>query len=269
MKIYLAGGFGNNLFQLYLANLLRKKGITVDLFSNLTEKNIITSLLGWTIHENELSKLRIKTKRENFLIFLFDFFKLSFSRLLSSPFMNAYYDSNKTKAFLKEEFLDKLIRNNIISGYFQYSELLSLKELEEFKTTYFAELSSDKKLHTCLHLRGGDLINENIQLLDFYRRSINYLGVKDVNIISNDKNLVKLFTQANKDLRLSVLSSESPLNDFMNMANCENLICSKSTFSLWSGLIGSQNFVILPEDKKINFYENNAPLEIGKKFKIL
>ena len=64
MKIYLAGGFGNNLFQLYLVNLLRKKGVSVDLFSNLTEKNIITSLLGWTIHENELSKLRITTRKK-------------------------------------------------------------------------------------------------------------------------------------------------------------------------------------------------------------
>ena len=81
--------------------------------------------------------------------------------------------------------------------------------------------------------------------------------------------MVKLFTQANKDLKLSIISSQSPLNDFMNMANCENLICSKSTFSLWSGLIGSQNFVILPENKKINFYDNDAPLEISKKFKIL
>lgn len=269
MKIYLAGGFGNNLFQLYLANLLRKKGVSVDLFSNLTEKNIITSLLGWTIHENELSKLRITTKKESFPIFLFDFLKLSFSKLLGSTFMNAYYDSNNTKRLFKEEFLDKLIRNNIISGYFQYSELLSLGELEEFKRIYFAELSLDKKLHTCLHLRGGDLINENIKLLDFYRRAIDYLDVKEVNIISNDKNLVKLFTQANKDLKLSIISSQSPLNDFMNMANCENLICSKSTFSLWSGLIGSQNFVILPENKKINFYENDAPLEISKKFKIL
>ena len=51
IKLYLSGGFGNILFQLFYGKILEENYI-VQYVDYLTKKNLITSLAGWTIHKN-------------------------------------------------------------------------------------------------------------------------------------------------------------------------------------------------------------------------
>ena len=85
-KIWLMGGFGNVLFQILAFNVISKNNDQVFYVKILTEKNLITKFLGWTIHERLYEDLINKYKiheiglLKSSIIILISFLSKKFNR---------------------------------------------------------------------------------------------------------------------------------------------------------------------------------------------
>lgn len=267
IRIYLSGGLGNNLFQIYCASILEKKGKKVVFVDNLLKKNLVTKLLNWSIHESQLEKINIKTKKINLINFYFDMAMLFVSKIFSSKFFGYFYDSNQLNNIDCETCIDYFDNVKVISGYLQYPTLITEEDLESLKN----KLNIFKKNHQnnkkVIHLRGGDLLDANKKLSQYYLNCIEELGFdQEFTLITNDISFRESFTNKNTKLSFNTISNTDPIDDFIFMMGCKHLVCSYSTFSLWSGLLGDQETVFIPRFDSDNLFSKKAMINLPKRF---
>ncbi len=267
IKIYLSGGLGNNLFQIYLALLQEKKGKEIIFADNLLTRNIATKFLNWSIHENQLNELNIETKKINFVEFYFDMAILFLSKIFSAKIFGYFYDSNHLNDMNYENILNYFDEIKVISGYFQYPSLIKEEDLKLLKT----KLSISNKIHKnnnkVIHLRGGDLLNQNSKLNQYYLNCIEQLGFdQEYTLITNDINFRESFLNKNNKYTFKNKTNVRPIDDFIYMMSCNNLVCSYSTFSLWAGLLGDHQSVFIPIFEDDNFFSKKAMISLPKRF---
>ena len=229
-KIWLMGGIGNNLFQIFFGYILEKSNNKVYYVENLTKSNWITKFLGWTIHDDTFKFFLDDNKiiqSSNFTILLG-----LISKKINTNFLKVLY--------FNEINSENLYKANNYFGYYQSKFFLEKYE-EEFKDfcskVYINLLSKNFKgsAKTVVHFRGGDSLWAK-------QHAGYYLGVKkriekieNVLIISDDIDAAKNYF--GEPINFTFRRSPSPLRRFSNDSfSFIYILCSKHFFLVGSTL---------------------------------
>ena len=201
-----------------------------------------------------------------------------------SIFKNKEYFSNKKILDLgKKNFLINLkncfenkkyivLEPGILGDhFFEYlfadpSNIIKIKE--KYKISKFEENSNLNNI--AIHFRGTDFEEWNKDaILDFeyYRNSIDYCLeslTSDIEfyIFTDDVNLdaylqtVEYMKESNLNFHLGDTDKEA-IYDFSIMSECDVVISSPSTFSIWAGILGKQKKIIHSQKWIENRVQNN------------
>ena len=272
IKIYLAGGFGNNLYQLFAAYCLSKiknKSVEIDrtfIFENFFTKILkIPSATSWTIHKDVSSLLLNDIFRD--LEFNINN-KLSFNGFVET--INYLLKRTISKLF-KIDFIEKHAQKKVLSfvqstkyskiflplGYYYnlpYKNFSNHFLLDFSKAlNYSIEKYLYKKLNSIekqklenigpkdaiLHYRGGD--TRDICQFDYYRDALLKLCEKEkfekIYILTDDYERFKKTFSKKISLNFEMLDLKDILADFYALSKAGNVIASNSTFSWWAIVI--------------------------------
>lgn len=258
-KIWLMGGFGNILFQILVYNILIKKKLKVKFVETLTNKNIFTKLLKWTIHEKSYYDLidknqiiKISNLKATLIFFI----------ALMSKIKNKGY--NKSSFYNKELKLSDLISSNIF-GYFQDKSFLedNREEIVSLGKKIRNIYGEDKNL-IVVHYRKGDSIwvRECKEYYEKVRLIIDNEN-REVIIVTDSIEDAKLFFNGCNNIK--IIKSENAIQDFRYLVSANIIFCGPSTFSWWAAHSLKENSIIycpkILEDK-LGFYFENQTLFI-------
>lgn len=222
------GGFGNILFQILAYNVLLKKEKRPLLFVKiLTEENILTKLLKWTIHQNLFYDLIDDKKYHRpsmFYAFTITFFgmisKISNFKFRFSTFFNGDLDIADNKA------------DNIF-GYFQEKEFLERNRMEVMSLGKLlgTKYRSVETHELVVHYRKGD---SNWATDDYYKKVKEHLLYETSKIIVVTDSLKDAADFFSDIKECKVVRSSNALDDFKIMLSAKKLYCAPSTFSWWA-----------------------------------
>ncbi len=247
MIIRLAGGLGNQIFQLGAGLLLAEKSKC---------KSIVIDVSGLSKYEerrnNSLTVFFDLTKLNVEIIFKQSFFtKFRLPKLLPFNFSNypLVGDRNFQKAMQNtNKFL-------WLDGYFQTCLLHKnfYKEIELLKPLFNPQYLP-KKQGCVIHVRGGDFVKlgwNDVASSEFYANSIRKMqkdyGVKDFYVVTDDRDYAKSMLKNIKPLFIGGSIQE----DFHLIGRFQFRILSSSTFALWSSALGcnsEKGAVIAPDE---------------------
>ena len=223
------GGFGNVLFQLLASRVMIKKNIAVEYVNILTEKNIFTKVLNWTIHErlyNDLiPKGKIKNKIPMIKVFIIILIGLISKRLRYKNRISTFYNNFNI-------FEEPYSKN--IFGYFQEKTFLKenqeeiLKLGKEIKNIYSQEESK-----IIVHYREGDShwAKENKTYYESVRELIKCEVEKVYIATDSPKEALEFFSECPN---VELTNAKNAMDDFIHMVNAKKLYCAPSTFSWWA-----------------------------------
>lgn len=268
ITIYLMGGFGNQLSQIYMGFLIAESGRRVILVDNLLYKNFISKIFKLYIHEYILDKFIINNK--NITIKTNSFFK----SLVDMLFLNLSYKLNitifkKYKFDLGNECINflELKAASVICGYWQNGSIYDENNLKNFKEQLQIKVPpgfNTNPIKVGIHFRGGDKPVNKRMNANYYKKCLNKLSEKSYIVFTDDKNeAAKIFTD--KNIKFEFSESKSAFQDFLKMLNSESLICSESTFCFWSALLSEKKIVMIPNSKHFHFIKNNCFQEYKEK----
>jgi hypothetical protein len=243
--VRLAGGLGNQIFQLGAALLLAEK-------SNI--KHIVID--DYALHNYE-------AKRKNELLNFFDFnkndieikFRYNFITKLRLPkfIVNKYFISDKN---FKIVISNPSSRFMLLDGYFQ--ECLTQKDFNiELKLLkrIFIQNNFKEKDGCIIHIRGGDFVKlgwNSVTSKEYYKNAIqmmkNNYNQNNFYIVSDDKDYSETIL---KDLNIKYeFIGNSMYEDFYIIGNFKYRILSSSTFSIWASALGNNDnsIVIAPKE---------------------
>lgn len=237
------GGFGNVLFQILVFKILSKKNKNISYVTKLTEKNFITKVLGWTIHQNSYADL-IEDKHLN---------KLNNFKSLIIVFISFLSKKFKFKFKLATFYNPSIeIINNTpenLFGYFQDKSFLENHKNELLKLGYLLNLNyrNEQIKPIVVHYRKGDS-NWAVSFAYYYDEIKKMLkkesspilivtdSVKGANTFFNDLNNIK------------IIRSENALDDFKYLVSTDKLYCAPSTFSWWAAhSLNEYSKIIMPK----------------------
>ena len=243
------GGLGNQLFQTVALLKYRrpKEKVIISFLGEIhipKRENCLKSIFeipDWLYFDNS-SKLDCFTK-----LFARSSAGLRFGSFLPLVGINDRNFNYKESHFLRQKIL-------FFDGYFNqnwtYSELSKLFSLLNLKPVKLNK--KQQKLcnqNVVIHIRGGDFLsinNLNICKLDYYKNSIAYAlskGLKTFLVISEDQKYSKDITKELKScfdgLQISILRSDSIINDFNFIRSSKLAILSNSTFSWWASFLSN------------------------------
>ena len=272
VRIYLMGGLGNNLSQLFFAYKLQAQGYEIEINNFLCSKNLITKILKWSLHDQsvqDIYKEKFKIRKINIFTIIIDLFFLNLSRIFNAVCFNRFFDGNRIKSF--NEIMNIENRKFIVfAGYWQQLNIYKENELNEFKRFLFGNIKSNISKDIGIHIRGGDFLRLKKSLgMSFYDNALNqFKCFEPVTIFTNDKKYSKEILP--KSLSYQFSENDNSKDDFLEMLNFKRLICSNSTFSIWAGLLSRAEEIILPkkdgETLKMNI---NSDLFKFKKITVL
>lgn len=259
-RLYLMGGFGNNLFQLFLKHILKELNPTIKICTSTTliKQNRITNFLGWKIHnsfENLLFEESEICHFQNRTI-LIDFIAFAISKIFQRPIFGRYFDPNLD---IDEK---QLLNCFAFSGYYQNKSFIE-RHLSVFNSLAI-ELSQkfsepSLALETgVMHIRLGDS-KDGWQSIAYYRKVIKMMseeGIKKIKIITDDpKNLEKISVQGN-NIDLIIVNSENDIDDFKILASAQTLAIAPSTFSWWASQINLNLKTLYVQNSFLSRYDN-------------
>lgn len=246
--VRLAGGLGNQIFQIGASLLLSKKS------------NIKTIIL-------DDSKLKnYGTKRTNDLLSFFDFDKLECDILWQSPKITnlriskflplkiPYYpfisDANFQKSLSKPNpfflFLDGYFQNCLTQTDFDY-EIKILKDI-------LKQNNIQEKNGCILHIRGGDFVKlgwDSVASKEYYLKAIKLIENKyrerNFYVVTDDKKYaMDILNELNINYKFI---GGNIIEDFYLLGKFKYRILSSSTFAIWASALGENNesIVIAPK----------------------
>jgi hypothetical protein len=265
--VRLAGGLGNQLFQLSQALILGKSVVLVSTetetqrtsqeiirFNLSRDLNTISFQRTRLVSEKLLNlSLRSSTKDSHLFRLLRGFLKLAISAtmLLELRFLSQVFISDDVGADVGE--LDN--KTALIAGYFQsenvVSRLIELKGIEVFELEANAKHEEYKSLALnenpiILQVRLGDYLNEpnfGIPSLDFYKESLkhirNSLPKSKIWLFSNESNLAEAYLSEVLPDNYRVINDEllTPADILQVMRLGSGYIISNSTFGWWGAYL--------------------------------
>ncbi len=239
------GGFGNTLFQIthglaiYCAT---KRAVTM--VSNLTERNIITKNLKWTIHEPiyqqfiEASSLPVGIERVGLLDSLYILAKAFLSRYTNRAVGSTCYSNTSDLQIIRREFKDYV-------GYFQGSDCndFYMEAFEMVTSELYRQFIVQNEYKVVVHFRWGDShqAKKTHRYYEEIRRMLNGLG--ECLIVTDSVNEANVFFGELDNCR--VFQGDA-ISDFGVLVSAEVLFCAPSTFSWWAGQASKGKEVYMP-----------------------
>jgi len=255
IKIWLLGGFGNVLFQILVSKVVLKKGKDFKFVKTLTEKNIITTSINWSIHQSLFNQLLQKDQ----------FLKIS---MINAVYINLIAILSKTlklrlgkATFYSKNSQFKEPYSENIFGYFQDRFFLeqNKKQLLELGQDLRVMYGSHSE-NIIVHYRSGD--SGWAKKYNNYYSKIRELLKKEsfkVIIVTDSKKEAELFFYELNNFE--VISNENALDDFKILLSAKKLYCAPSTFSWWaSHSLSKESSVVFPRALKENlgvYIDNN------------
>ena len=246
--IWLAGGFGNIMFQMLLVERFYKKGYDIDIICVLNKKNWLTNLLGWTIHEDLTSYIlgKYPDSRVRSHMKIYDVLHVVmfyFSKLFSITFFG--------HTFFKEFNISQLNNSKHLVGYFQSEKFINdfsaeIIDISVFFHTQYPLEYEHKSI--VFHFRWGD--TDWGRKYEHYYLKVREILLKEntyIRIVTDDLYKAKeIFGDINS---VEFISSSNPFDDFLCLLNAETLILAPSTFSWWAANLSIKaNKVIAPKE---------------------
>lgn len=260
--VRLAGGLGNQIFQLGAALLLVKKyGIEKIIINDNSLNNYKTKRENELLNFFDFSKLDVEIKFKNVLIANLRIPKLFPLKLPNYPFVsdrnfqNIFYKANKYLMILDGYFQKCLTQENF------NEEVKILKKI-------FIKNKLEKINGCIIHIRGGDFVKlgwNNITPKEYYIKAIELMKKKyhqnKFHIVTDDKNYSKTVLN---ELNIAYEFIGGDLNkDFYLIGSYQYRILSSSTFALWASALGNnQSSIIIapnywkPYDRREIFLPN-------------
>lgn len=254
-KIWLMGGFGNVLFQILAYNVILSKGYKKVFFvTTLTEKNIITKTIKWSIHEklyddliDESQKFKVSSSYAFCAVF-FGFLSKTVGKFFS---FSTFY--------IKKNTLDNTTLAANIFGYFQEREFLSANksELQALGEVIYVKYSLPQKYDVVVHYRKGDS-GWAVLHAGYYEQVKKLLKQEDkeICIVTDSYDDASDFFAGIDNIR--ILNSPNAIEDFKIMISSKKLYCAPSTFSWWAAHTLNENSqVVAPQ-----FLENELGMYV-------
>ena len=221
--IWLLGGFGNVLFHLFYAFLLRKNGFNVSISPTLTEKNFFTRIYGWTFHKPIYKRFCHEYKIVH-----------PFLGKAIMPFIH-----KKTGLNLGVSFIDNSRnfipppKGNDLFGYFQNKEQIKAhsNSFLEFCSSIFSLLPDVEQHEYVVHFRGGDSLIAASHNGYYQQVGSQIKGHRAIIVADSIEHAQSFFGSGDN---VTYLSSNNPLDDFTILTRATVLFCAPSTFSWWA-----------------------------------
>lgn len=162
-------------------------------------------------------------------------------------------DENILKIIKKE----KLDSNIILNGFFQFPEII---ELFEYNRNYFTNDIDTKKSQVFLHVRLGDLLQDNYSnrrymSLEYYQNILKNISF-DSGFISSDSMNHYIIDNLKSEFNLEEFNNNEE-NTILFASAFEYKILSLGTFSWWIGFLGCQDNVFFPSSSKYKKWHGN------------
>ena len=261
--IVLAGGLGNQLFQLAAAEQI-----------HINER--------YFIYTNKLDNYKTSRNPDSLLITKYQ------NRVLESSNFQRIILNSKFVPLIKSKFIKSLLVNIIgvdfLIGYFQdcvkfNKGILILKKIIEKENKLLLKDLKNKfninnKSSVAIHLRFGDyvkdgtfwLINEN-----FIEKSLQkFQNIDELMVFCEEipTNFTKIFRKYCKNIKFSKDLMLNDHEEFLLMATYSNLIISNSTFSFWASIINNSSKKVYGPDKFFNSKSNKQWIKNCQKMNI-
>lgn len=246
VMVSLIGGFGNNLFQIALAKRLEFQGCTVRFDVSAKKYERLEVLEFDDIGEYVGNRIASWTRFVPSLIGE----RASLSRFIFE----------RVFGFQTHVDLDSygaippiLRRKLVLTGYWQSLESAQFLGKKSFKKRQ----SSSKTI--AVHVRRGDMkVNIDHPLDNFFKFAVTQilqenLG-EEMNILVFTDDIAYCKTELDLGFKFIASVGNSTLQDFREMAECDFLVISRSTYSWWAAFLSSGK-VYCP-----------TPWDLGKKF---
>lgn len=236
-KVLLMGGIGNQLFQVARAVSLKSKKKNVVLIKLVFLKKFIYKLIGhpyqkqW-IDIDMLSKnLGINVMPISFFLFL----KIFLLFILKKINLDFFFDAPLYNRIGSNIFID--------IGYFQDTNHLDENAINTISDALYKllsiEISYIQKNEISFHIRGGDFLHNDPKII---KKRPNLEKIKNIindyrnnnfiiKIITDDNYIVKMLKNEYQEL---IFFNDSPLLDFKELINSNQLYASQSTFCFWA-----------------------------------
>ncbi len=261
-NLWLMGGFGNVLFQILAFNVIRNKGYK-DIFyvSILTEKNLLTKLIRWRVHQRLYDDLidKYQIKKVNLLCAVFALFFGFLSKIFKfySPFSTFY---------IRDRTLDTENLSTNIFGYFQEKDFLATHMSEIHSLCLF--IKEKYTLHVTydivVHYRKGD--SDWAILYKEYYESVKQLlkkETKQICVVTDSYDDAKKFFSDIENIE--IMNSRNAIDDFRIMVSSRKLYCAPSTFSWWAAHTLDENSEIIAP----KFLEEDLGMYVMGKYKMI
>lgn len=259
-NIWLMGGFGNVLFQILAYRVVSKSEDIIKINNILTERNLVTKLLGWTIHErlydDFIDKNDINNNSNIFIIIIV---------LILSNISKITRSQNSIATFYSvHNQLKKPYARNIF-GYFQDKNFLEQNKDDllllgqEVHNKY-----KQNESHIVVHYRLGDSIWAR-EYQSYYCQIKKLVQMESETVyIATDspKEALKFFSDCDN---VKLTDSKNALDDFKYMVSAKKLYCAPSTFSWWAAhSLNNNSIAIMP-----SFFENTLGIYKNKELAII
>jgi len=167
----------------------------------------------------------------------------------------------------------KIFRREIHFGYFQHiNTCFTDDEVLHLLRRSYAESISNASLNGVLaiHIRRGDYLHRQHNqhgliriddLLEEVKAAFAFKAYGQILIFSDSPELIDISAFRQFGLPVSIDDGGDVICVFERMAQCDGLIASNSSFSLWAGLLGQPDFFSIPEMWMVNMssYELGLP----------
>lgn len=256
------GGFGNTLFQLVAYKHITSNGKRCNILTVLTEKNVVTKILNWKIHDKSyldvLSKLEITVVKQPHIKTISHLFLAMISKRFSIKILGVSYFKNNSQDL-------NISRVNI--GYFQSKQYLiknknHIINIGKILNDLFKKDNVKLKTKIAVHVRLGD---------SKWAKEHEGYYITVLSILEKSNEPFTVITDSIREARLMFsdfnevyYESNSTFKDFGLLLDAKTLFIAPSTFSYWAGVANQKydklympNFLYL----KLGFpHENNIQI---------
>ena len=262
IKLTLAGGLGNQLFQLsagiYLEEKIGRK-VIYDI-SNLTTKP--KAELGNYTRKFEIKELVLDSQTIESRYPLRADYPVRFIRRIVNP---------DSVIIERDPYFDVLERvtskTTAIYGYFQNASIVNhawpvLKSRLRYSSEFASLVNSEKVARIAIHLRFGDYSDDpktksihGLTSISYFKQAINLMQLNEsfgapILVITDDQAQAAGFiNRIGGSANVQIISNPNPIDDLSEMCRSSHVVLTNSTFSWWGGWIANkihQSKIIYP-----------------------
>jgi hypothetical protein len=253
IKLTLAGGLGNQLFQLSAGIYLEKKigrNVIYDISNLMVKPN---AEIGNYTRRLEIEELILDNQTINSRYPFRADYAVRFLRRIINP------DSVIIEGGPNCDALERVNgQTTAVYGYFQRAKIVNdawpilISKLEQ--SPKFASLVNSKKIHRiAIHLRFGDYSDDprtksahgltSSKYFEQALESIRLNEMRDVPIlvVTDDQNKAAGFISSFIGLtNFQIISNSDPIDDLIELSRSSHVVITNSTFSWWGGWIADK-----------------------------